>query len=59
MQVLRIAVEGTLEPEHATPGLKALLARTGGVADFAELEARLAAHQAQARAAFERELSVS
>jgi [glutamine synthetase] adenylyltransferase / [glutamine synthetase]-adenylyl-L-tyrosine phosphorylase len=53
MQVLRIAVDGTLEPEHATPGLKALLARTGGAVDFAELEARLAAHQAQARAAFD------
>jgi glutamate-ammonia-ligase adenylyltransferase len=52
-QVLRIAVDGTLEPEHATPGLKALLARTGGVKDFTELEARLASHQAQARRAFD------
>jgi [glutamine synthetase] adenylyltransferase / [glutamine synthetase]-adenylyl-L-tyrosine phosphorylase len=52
-QVLRIALDGTLDPEHATEGLKALLARTGGVRDFAELEARLAAHQAQARAVFE------
>jgi glutamate-ammonia-ligase adenylyltransferase len=51
--VLRIAVDGTLEPEHATPGLKALLARTGGAKDFAELEARLATRQAQTRAAFE------
>jgi glutamate-ammonia-ligase adenylyltransferase len=53
-QVLRIAVDGTLDPASATPGLKALLARAGGTKDFAELEARLADLQARARAAFER-----
>jgi glutamate-ammonia-ligase adenylyltransferase len=53
MQVLRIAVDGTLDPAAATPGLKALLARTGGAKDFTELEARLAMHQANARAVFE------
>jgi len=48
-QVLRIAVEGTLDPVQATPGLKALLARAGGAKDFAELVARLAEHQARVR----------
>ena len=53
MQVLRIAVDGTLDPAQATPGLKALLARTGDANDFAELEARLAELQTQAHAMFE------
>ncbi|MBU3537165.1 hypothetical protein KHT87_22335, partial [Alkalihalobacillus clausii] len=30
-QVLRIALDGTLEPAEATPGLKALLVRAAGV----------------------------
>ena len=29
-QVLRIALDGTLDPQSATPGLKALLVRAGG-----------------------------
>jgi len=45
MQVLRIAVEGTLDPVAATPGLKALLARAGHAGDFDELQARLAEAQ--------------
>jgi glutamate-ammonia-ligase adenylyltransferase len=53
-QVLRIAVDGTLDPAQATPGLKALLARTGGADGFAALETRLAQAQDQARASFER-----
>jgi glutamate-ammonia-ligase adenylyltransferase len=51
-QVLRIAVDGTLDPAQATPGLKALLARAGGAKDFGELEARLTELQARVREAF-------
>ncbi len=43
MQVLRIAVDGEFDAVAATPGLKALLARAGGEADFATLEAALKA----------------
>ena len=52
MQVLRIAVEGTLDPEAATPGLRALLARAGGTRDFDELQARLAGAQSAVRALY-------
>jgi glutamate-ammonia-ligase adenylyltransferase len=52
-QVLRIAVEGPFEPEKATPGLKALLARAGSAAGFSELEAQLAATQARVRKIFD------
>jgi len=52
-QVLRIAVDGTLDPAQATPGLKALLARAGGASDFTALEARLVEHQARVREAFD------
>ncbi|MBS0472381.1 MAG: bifunctional [glutamine synthetase] adenylyltransferase/[glutamine synthetase]-adenylyl-L-tyrosine phosphorylase [Proteobacteria bacterium] len=48
-QVLRIALEGTLDPERATPGLKALLIKAAGVDSFAALEERLGSLQAQAR----------
>ncbi len=48
-QVLRIALDGTLEPDEATPGLKALLVHAAGAKDFAELEAHLAAAQANVR----------
>jgi glutamate-ammonia-ligase adenylyltransferase len=41
-QVLRIALDGTLDPAHATSGLKALLVRAAGAADFDALEMRLA-----------------
>ena len=34
-QILRIALDETLKAEEATPGLKELLARAGGAADFA------------------------
>ena len=54
LQVLRIAVEGTLEPQAATAGLKALLARAAGARDFPTLEASLADAQARVRAIFER-----
>ncbi|MBU6473996.1 MAG: bifunctional [glutamine synthetase] adenylyltransferase/[glutamine synthetase]-adenylyl-L-tyrosine phosphorylase, partial [Alphaproteobacteria bacterium] len=52
MQALRIAVEGTLDPEAATPGLRALLARAGGTRDFDELQARLAGAQSAVRALY-------
>ncbi|HVV66297.1 MAG TPA: bifunctional [glutamine synthetase] adenylyltransferase/[glutamine synthetase]-adenylyl-L-tyrosine phosphorylase [Rhizomicrobium sp.] len=54
IQTLRFAVEGALDPLAATAGLKALLARAGGAADFSELELRLALNQDRALHAFER-----
>ncbi|HEY1837227.1 MAG TPA: DUF294 nucleotidyltransferase-like domain-containing protein, partial [Rhizomicrobium sp.] len=54
MQVLRIAVEGTLNPQEASPGLKALLARAAGARDFATLEESLADAQSRVRAIFTR-----
>ncbi len=53
MQVLRIALDGPLDPHAATPGLKALLVRAGGASDFAALEARLTAAQARVRELYE------
>jgi glutamate-ammonia-ligase adenylyltransferase len=53
MQVLRIAVDGTLDPENVTPGLKALLTRACGVESFAELEARLIVLQKDVRTSFD------
>jgi glutamate-ammonia-ligase adenylyltransferase len=53
-QVLRIAVDGTLDPETASPGLKSLLVRADSATDFAELEHRLASEQASVRAIFTR-----
>jgi len=55
--VLRIAVDGTLDPENATAGLKALLVRAGNVGDFVGLEERLRQTQTAAHDAFERILS--
>ncbi len=52
-QVLRIAVEGALDPEKATPGLKLLLARAGGTSDFPALETQLAATQSRVRQIFD------
>ncbi len=49
-QVLRIALDGTLDPTEATPGLKALLVRAAGVKDFAALETALSEHQRAVRA---------
>ncbi|HEY1633014.1 MAG TPA: bifunctional [glutamine synthetase] adenylyltransferase/[glutamine synthetase]-adenylyl-L-tyrosine phosphorylase [Rhizomicrobium sp.] len=54
MQILRIAVEGTLAPEAASPGLKALLTRAAGARDFAGLETSLADAQQRVRAILER-----
>ena len=56
-QTLRIALDGTLDPKTATPGLKGLLVRAAGVEDFAELETRLAETQSSVRKIYERVLS--
>ena len=53
-QVLRIAVDGTLKPEEASSGLKALLARAAGTRDFETLEASLADAQSRVRGIFNR-----
>ncbi|MDX2204597.1 MAG: bifunctional [glutamine synthetase] adenylyltransferase/[glutamine synthetase]-adenylyl-L-tyrosine phosphorylase [Hyphomicrobiaceae bacterium] len=53
-QVLRLCVEGTFEPQTATHGLKALLARSAGLPDFNRLEAELKATQAAVLAEFDR-----
>jgi glutamate-ammonia-ligase adenylyltransferase len=57
-QALRIAVEGTLEPEAASPGLKMLLARAAGTWDFDALQASLADAQACVRDVFNRLMAV-
>jgi glutamate-ammonia-ligase adenylyltransferase len=51
-QVLRIAVDGVLDPAHATAGLKALLVRAGDAEDFPALEKKLARAQSAARKVF-------
>ncbi|MBL8548362.1 MAG: bifunctional [glutamine synthetase] adenylyltransferase/[glutamine synthetase]-adenylyl-L-tyrosine phosphorylase [Hyphomonadaceae bacterium] len=51
-QGLRICIRGDFDPATASEGAKSLLARLGGAADFAALEARLGALQGQVRAAF-------
>jgi glutamate-ammonia-ligase adenylyltransferase len=55
-QALRIALDGTLDPESATQGLKALLVRAAGLDDFSALEIRLAEAQAAVREIYERVL---
>jgi glutamate-ammonia-ligase adenylyltransferase len=52
IQVLRIAAEGAPDTDHATTGLKALLARAAGAANFTELEQLLAKCQSATHAAF-------
>jgi [glutamine synthetase] adenylyltransferase / [glutamine synthetase]-adenylyl-L-tyrosine phosphorylase len=56
-QVLRIALDDTLDPKTATPGLQGLLQRAAGSTDFAELESRLEAAQSNVRTIFERVLA--
>jgi glutamate-ammonia-ligase adenylyltransferase len=56
-QVLRIAVDGVLDVEATTSGLKTLLARTGGEPDFARLEAKLQDLQSRAFAIFQRRIA--
>ncbi len=53
-QTLRIALDESLKAEEATPALKALLARAGGMRDFAALEQRLARLQTAVRGIFTR-----
>ncbi len=53
-QVLRIALDGTLDPRNATTGLKGLLCRAAGQLDFSRLEARLAMTQSSVREIYER-----
>jgi len=57
-QILRIALDATLDPVSASPGLKGLLARAGDAAHFETLETKLAQAQAAAREIFERMLPV-
>jgi glutamate-ammonia-ligase adenylyltransferase len=56
-QVLRLCVTGPFEPEKATPGLLALLARAGGLPDFTTLNAHLADTEEKVREAFDRILN--
>jgi glutamate-ammonia-ligase adenylyltransferase len=53
-QVLRVALGSSGDVSTATPGLKALLARAVGEADFAAVEARLLTLQQSAHAVFDR-----
>src|SRR6185312_341912 len=53
-QILRIALDETLETEKASAGLKVLLADAGGARDFAGLEQELGEKQAAMRAVFTR-----
>ena len=52
-QVLRIALDGTLDPAQATSGLKALLLRATNATDFESLSDSLTAAQTAVRAVFE------
>ena len=53
-QILRIALDETLNPDQASAGLKTLLAQAGQVPDFALLEQELQARQKAVRALFNR-----
>jgi len=53
-QVLRLCVDGTFAPSEAPGGLLDLLARAGGLPDFATLDVALAETQEAVRASFER-----
>jgi glutamate-ammonia-ligase adenylyltransferase len=53
-QVLRLCVNGPFDPAKASPGLLALLARAGGLPDFATLNAHLADTEAKVRECFSR-----
>ncbi len=59
LQVLRIAVEGSLNPDTATKGLQNLLARAAQASDFASAERALAEAQMAARDIFERVLPLA
>jgi len=53
-QILRLCLEKPFDREQASPGLKSLLARAGGAADFDVLEKKLQTTLKQVQAAFER-----
>jgi glutamate-ammonia-ligase adenylyltransferase len=53
-QVLRLCVTGPFDPAKASPGLLALLARAGGLPDFATLDAHLADTETKVRECFSR-----
>lgn len=53
-QILRLCVEGVFKPEESSKGLLDLLARTGGLPDFATLDAHVRETEAEVRASFER-----
>ena len=55
-QILRIAIDGTLDPDTASPGLKSLLIHAGRAGDFASLEGELIRAQSAVREIFERVL---
>jgi [glutamine synthetase] adenylyltransferase / [glutamine synthetase]-adenylyl-L-tyrosine phosphorylase len=53
-QILRIALDETLQPGQASAGLKTLLAHAGKAADFAQLEQELGARQKAVCGLFQR-----
>ncbi len=53
-QIIRLCVEGAFDPATAPQGLKAVVARAGGETDFARLEERLIATEAEVAAIFDR-----
>ena len=53
-QNLRLCVQGAVKPEEIPEEFQALLARAGGVADFATLQQRLAESQEKVLRLFER-----
>ncbi|MCJ8144297.1 bifunctional [glutamine synthetase] adenylyltransferase/[glutamine synthetase]-adenylyl-L-tyrosine phosphorylase [Ancylobacter sp. A5.8] len=56
-QVMRLSLTGPFVPGDASPALRQLLARAGGMPDFSTLEAHLFETQAEVRAIFERLLN--
>jgi glutamate-ammonia-ligase adenylyltransferase len=52
MGVLRVAIDGELDPDDAPLGVKGALARAAGEADFAALDRRVSATQATVRRLF-------
>ena len=57
LQLLRIALDSSFDPEKASPGLKQLLARATGEGDFDALDDRLRAAQSAAHGILERLLA--
>jgi glutamate-ammonia-ligase adenylyltransferase len=53
-QILRLTVEGAFAAAEASTSLRALIARTAGLASFEEVEAKLTEVEAQTRALFEK-----